>query len=235
MHIHAFSSSSHPDYVACECGTMHRLGEVDYDALYGQNYWSRPEVSSLEEQVWNVCEYRNEAGESKIESVLKHVHNGHRAVEIACAPGSLLLKLSEMFDYVTGVEYDRSYEHRIRAICGHKPDLIFKPFPEATKIMPSHSQSAVIAMDLFEHISEGEEFIQEIHRLLTPNGTAVLMAPMFFDDGLFDPKNYHEEHIWLYSQQYLKEWLSAFFAEVEFDRFLVGHELVILRKPILGN
>lgn len=231
MHTHTFSPSSHPDYEVCECGTMHRLGDVDYDALYGQNYWSRPEVSSLEEQVWNVCEYRNEAGESKIESVLKHIPNGHRAVEIACAPGSLLKALTEHFDYVTGVEYDRSYEHRIRAICGHKPDLIFRPFPDATKIMPSHSIDAVIGLDVFEHISEGEEFIQEIHRLLTPSGTAVLMGPFLFEDGLYRDCDRHEEHVWLYSQRYLREWLSTLFTVVEFDRYLVGHEILILRQP----
>lgn len=235
MHAHAFSPSSHPDYNVCECGTMHRLGEVDYDAFYLQQYWDREGYSNLEAQIYNVCEYRNEAGESKIESVLKHIPNGHRAVEIACAPGSLLKSLTERFDYVTGVEYDRSYEHRIRAICGHKPDLIFKPFPEATKIMPSHSCDAVIGLDVAEHVEDTDGFFREVHRLLKLTGTAILMAPILLEDGLFREIDRHPEHVWLYSKEFLQSYLSESFEEVSFGRWVTGHEYVVLRNPILGN
>jgi 2-polyprenyl-3-methyl-5-hydroxy-6-metoxy-1,4-benzoquinol methylase len=237
VHKHKFKPSSVSHYEVCSiCDTLHRVSDVAPSQVYADSYWSREGHSNIHEQVYNVSQFQNEAGETKIGSVLKHIPTHSPvsdldALEIACAPGAMLGKLSEMFHHANGVEYSDQYEAEIRANAGdRKARLIFGPFPDSTKDELSGYYDFICAMDFLEHIEDGQAVMDETKRLLADGGTAAFMSPFLFCDGLFREQDRHPEHIWLYSHRYLQEWLGSLFSEVKFDRFLVGHELVILKK-----
>jgi len=229
-HKHEFQPSTIEHYEIClECGTMHRIGGID-DSVYANQYWSQPHRSTLLEQVYNVSELKFD-GRSKIDCVLYYDNGGVCALEIACAPGILLKRLSETYHITAGIEFDSQYADQYRAIAGENPTLLFGKFPSITKACPAMQFDFICGMDILEHVEDGCAFILEVQRLLKPTGTVVLMLPVKFDDGKFDDKNYHPEHLWIYSQSFLKEWLGEMFKTIIFDRWTVGHEIIVLRNP----
>lgn len=236
MHAHTLTlAPDYPDYDRCtQCGSLFRRDPVDHDALYGSGYWDREGHSTLEEQVYNVSQFKNEAGETKIDAVMKWLPQYSAlsvGIEIGCAPGILLREMTRRFGRCAGFEYDGSYEERIRAITGDGPSLFFGSFPELGRFWPGDWIDGIVGMDILEHAEDGHAFMAEVHRLLKPGGVCVLMLPILMDDGVPLPERmYVDEHLAIYSQKYLREWFGEMFSSVEFDRWLPGHEVVRCQK-----
>lgn len=233
MHTHTLTlSAAHPDYDRCtQCGSLFRRDPVDHDALYGSGYWDREGHSTLEEQVYNVATFTNEVGETKIDAVMKWLPGGYSVLEIGCAPGAMLSKLSQRYVSPTGIEYDRSYYERIKAASDDCAYLLFGSFPNITHTYIENAFDAVVATDLLEHAEDGHAFMAEVHRLVKPGGVCVLMLPILMDDGVPLPERmYVNEHLAIYSQKYLREWFGEMFTSVEFSRWLPGHEVVVCQK-----
>lgn len=247
MHAHCLHPSAHADYAECHfCGSLFRTDAFDHEAVYGGDYWNQPGRSTLAEQVFNVAEFTNAAGETKIESVMKHVDSGFRALEIGCAPGTMLNVLTDRFHEITGIEYDPSYQNTIRELAGPGPQLVFGSFPKLTagSQIPGmetnrelttgwlpRSYDCIIGMDILEHADDGPAFMAEVHRLLKPGGTGIFMLPMLYDDGEPLPKGmYCAEHRAIYTQRFVKEWMGETFGSVEFTRWMPGHEIFIVTK-----
>lgn len=228
-HQHGFNAHpTVPNYEVCsECASMHRIADLAPASVYSDSYWNRPGCSTLKEQVYNVSQFKNEAGESKIDSVLKYAKGGDRALEIACAPGALLNKLHETYKHVVGIEYDPRYRQEMLDITQGSAALVFGAFPEVTAKWPEKDWDFICGMDILEHVNDYEAFILECKRLLKADGTLVLMAPLLMEDGLIDEKNFCPEHIWLHSEKNLKEALGEHFKTVKFDRWIVGHDLIV--------
>lgn len=231
MHHHTITPSQYPDYDSCTlCGSLLRRGGIDAEAVYGGDYWNREGHSTLREQIYNIQDYPNEVGETKAEAVLKHLGHGAAALEIACAPGVLLRSLRRRYVYVDGIEYDSRYREEIEAISGCAArDLYFGSFPSITSTLAPKSYDAIIGLDILEHLEDGKAAVREVRRLLRPGGVAVFMLPALFDDGRWNPAFLHPEHLAIYSQSYLREWFGEMFSHVAFDRWIVGHEVVIGR------
>jgi len=236
-HIHSFLLSEIPDYERClTCGTLHRVGEVDLDAFYAKDYWNRPNTSTIEEQVFNVNGYKNEAGLTKCESVLKYIPSeiSQNALEIACAPGEMLKLLTLHYDSVVGIEYSDDYEKEIRQIAGPYPSLNYGAFPKITIDIGWKAESFdfIVGMDVLEHSTDPETFMAEVYRLIKPNGIAVMMLPVILSDGTgIRGSDYHPEHLFLPTQEYLEEWLGESFVDVKFDKWIDGHVNVVMKKP----
>ena len=230
--MHWLRLSKYHDYEECVvCGSLFRRDKPDAEAIYGSGYWDRPGHSTLEEQEYNITGFRNDAGETKADAVLKHCREGFSCLEIGCAPGALLPLLRERFTLVIGIEYDAAYADRLLAIAGENQQIIFGAFPEVTARFADSEFDCIIALDLLEHVEDGAAFMAEVHRLLRPGGRAILMVPLLMEDGLDERFSLNEEHLAIYSERFIREWFpEAGFCDLTFDRWVVGHEVIVADK-----
>lgn len=231
-HIHGFNR--HPsfiDYEVCQiCGSMHRINDVAPESIYESGYWSREGFSTIPEQVYNVAGFKNEKGETKIDVIMKHVSTGSHALELACAPGSLVKKLRENYEHVVGVEVDETYRSQILDVIQGSGALVFGKFPEISKHWPEKSYDLIVAMDLFEHIEDQEAFMNEVLRLLKDEGTVILMSPFISDVRELDKNQFIPEHVWLPSEGFMKEWFGLLFEEVTTDIWIKNHNVIVGKK-----
>lgn len=212
---------------------MHRISDLAPASIYESDYWNREGFSTIPEQVYNVSEFKNDKGFTKNDSVLQHVSKGSHALELACAPGSLLKALRCHYDHVVGVEVDPRYRESILKVVDGHAALVFGLFPEVSKFWPSESYDFICALDLYEHIEETGAFMAEIMRLLKPDGTVVLMSPFISSDEEMPDQHYCPEHITLSSESYMKEMFGELFQTVKTDEWLPGHNIIAGMKKKL--
>lgn len=230
-HQHTFIKSEKPNYEICTgCGSYHSIAQVSPKEMYEDNpYWGDGTGrSGLPDQCENLLS-TDECGISKVDMVLKYVPHGKRVLEIACAPGIMLKKLSERFSEAYGIEPSEKY---IPFICRTAPlaKVIQGYFPEVTKAIPGGSFDCIVGMDVFEHIDDTDGFINEAYRLLKKNGVLVLVSPIIFNGDELNEKDFLPmEHAWVYSIEFLTMYLRNF-SEVKFDKWVKGHEMIICKK-----
>ena len=204
------------EYIEIEYGTLKRKDPslVAYD----QPYWGIDGHSEIEDQCFNVHGYKNEAGMTKTEAVLEYC-KGTTLLEIGCAPGAFLRRATEVGYSCVGIE--PCYEH-IDFIMGHSNCIVYHGFFEEIEL--SEKFDTIVAMDVLEHVPDPERFIAKAISMLRDGGRIVLMLPAIYDDGEFDERQFHPEHLHLFSQEHLRKWLDP----IIFDRWIVGHEIVVL-------
>lgn len=235
MHIHQFiPSEKHKGYETCtECGTLHSISPDDPKILYQENiYWTYDENRSKpEEQVLNL-QCIDDCGISKVDRILQFVPQGKKALEIGCFPGVLMNKLCGAgYDEVYGIEPASRW---VEFILTQAPisKVIQGFFPEVFSDEAKDEFDCIIGMDVLEHALNYESFINATHRLLVNGGTAIFMSPILLEDGLYRQRDYDHpnEHVWMFSELFLQSYLKDIFSEVKFSRWIVGHELVIVKK-----
>lgn len=220
MYEHVFTPFGVPQYERCTiCGTLHSIIPFPREN-YLQGYWGTQTHSTLMDQRYNLEVYQNKHGETKVESVLKYCQ-GKSILEVACAPGSFLKKAKAAGFDSAGIEPDPEYAQDIRNYAECPVNI---GFFEDLNILSTYDN--IVAMDLLEHLEDGVGFINKCMSLLNPGGRLILMAPLIYTDGKFEEKHFHPEHIWLYSQEYIAEWLNP----SVYDRFEVGHEIIVIDK-----
>lgn len=237
-HKHTFVESLKYDgYEICtECGTYHSLKLLPPDEVYvNQNYWDTGDGktgrSTIEQQASNMS-CTDDCGISKIDRVLQFVpKRGQNIIEIGASPGTLMQRLVDLNFNVFGIEPRSEYCEYLskkvpeaKVICGYFPDVV--------KNAPSLFD-CVIAMDVAEHVEDYDTFFKEIHRLLIPNGKAIIMSPIILSqDGFLRKRDmeHPSEHAWIWTEGYLQDYLKEIFSEVTFTRWVVGHEIIILKK-----
>lgn len=235
-HKHTYIDSDKDGYYVCsDCGTYKSYLLLPPDEIYvKKDYWDKGDGatgrSTIEQQIENMT-CTDECGISKINRVLQFVpKRGKNVLEIAAAPGIMLKKLLELNFEVFGIEPRQEYCQFIkeqapeaRVVCGY--------FPEITKSSNDNIFDCIIGMDVFEHTSDPDAFIKEINRLLIPGGTAILMSPIIYDDGFIRPGEFKaDEHAYIFTKKYLELYLKEIFSKVEFKRWIISHEIVIMTK-----
>jgi 2-polyprenyl-3-methyl-5-hydroxy-6-metoxy-1,4-benzoquinol methylase len=203
-HIHTFIPSDKKDYEVCaECGSYHSIAQVNPKILYEeQPYWGDGTGrSGLPDQCENLLS-TDECGISKVDIVLNYIPQGKRVLEIACAPGILLKKLSEIYEEAYGIEPNRVY---IDFICAKAPlaKVIHGYFPEVTKPIPDGSFDCIVSLDCMEHCDDYDGFFNEAYRLLPYGGTMVIMSPIILNDGVINDAAFLPmEHCYIHSQSF---------------------------------
>jgi len=233
-HKHRFERSiEHKGYDYCvDCGTFHSINPLPPNEIYEEKeYWGDGSGrSTLEQQVSNMT-CTDECGISKVDRVLQFVPKEAKTVlEVACAPGILMKRLNELGKSCIGIEPCDRYipfiasQARLSAVVhGYYPQVFTKEAKEQF--------DCIIGLDVMEHIEDFDGFIEATHRLLKPEGTAIFMSPIIYADGFIHGRDFiSDEHVWLFSRTFLDEYLKEIFSKVEFFRWVVGHELVILKK-----
>ena len=232
-HIHTFIKSDKEGYEVCsDCGSYHSIAQVNPRILYEeQPYWGDGTGrSGLPDQCENLLS-TDDCGISKVDRVLQFVPEmGDRVLEIACAPGIMLQKLSERFLEVYGIEPSEKY---IDFICKKAPKakVIHGYFPEVTKPIPDGSFDCIVSLDCMEHCDDYDGFFNEVERLLVYGGTMVIMSPIILNGGVINEGDFKPmEHCWIHSQKFLEPYLNEIFAHVEFDEWFRGHQMIICIK-----
>lgn len=236
-HVHSFiASTEHKGYEVCtDCGSYHSIAQVEPKIIYEDNpYWDKGDGttgrSTLEQQCENfVC--IDDCGISKADRIFQFVPEGKTALEIACAPGVVLNRLSEKGFDAFGIEPSLEYLPFILSKAP-KSKVIHGYFPSATSGFHDEYFDCIIAIDVMEHCDDDFGFFKEVRRLLNNGGTAVIMSPIILTDGLkrkidFD---HPDQHCWIHSQKFLEPCLKEMFAEVKFSRWICGHEIIICKK-----
>lgn len=231
-HQHKFLPSNiHEGYEVCECGTFHSIAQGDPKEIYVEKkYWAHENHhSTWDEQIQNLTS-EEECGISKINKILNYIPQRKPVLEIACSPGIMMKALRENGYEVVGIEPNHIYNNDLFHQNPYA-QIINGFFPTCTKGLPPKYFDYIIGMDIFEHVDDYEAFIFEIYRLLEDGGKAFLMSPIILNDGQFRERDFLPyEHCWIHSQAGLELFLKRFFKEVEFTRWIVGHEVIILTK-----
>ena len=82
----------------------------------------------------------------------------------------------------------------------------------------------VVAMDVFEHIEDGQAFLDNCKSQLNTNGRIIFMLPVLDDMSNFE-KFKCDEHIWLYTFDHLRAMGFS-----EFDKWTDGHTIAIYKN-----
>jgi 2-polyprenyl-3-methyl-5-hydroxy-6-metoxy-1,4-benzoquinol methylase len=193
--------------------------------IYLDEYWSsKQNHSTIHEQVNNVREKNELVKEALTQIEPKTI------LEIACAPGILMGELSETFQ-THGIEVDETYKNDIQHLA-QSAKLHFGFFPEITKDWQPKRFSNIIALDVFEHVEDGEGFLKECERLLVEGGRLIIQAPIMFEPDVMDEKQFHEtEHIWIYDLDHvLTMAVQCGLLLVEYSQWKLGHEQIVFEK-----
>jgi 2-polyprenyl-3-methyl-5-hydroxy-6-metoxy-1,4-benzoquinol methylase len=156
---------------------------------------------------------------------------GKNALEIGCSPAVILNRLLDRNFTVWGIEPSERYIPFLREQAP-EAHIVQGYFPEVTSRCEEGVFSCIISLDVAEHIDDFQGFFNEIHRLLTPDGTAIIMSPIILNrDGLIKKSDFiASEHAWIWTERFLEEYLKEFFKEVSFHRWINGHEIILLKK-----
>jgi len=129
-------------------------------------------------------------------------------LDIGCATGALLEYLRGRGWRVTGVEISPSAGY-----AKNKRNLDVKTIPLEENNFPSSSFDVIHASHLIEHLNDPRSFLNEVHRILKPDGRIFITTPniagfqaRFFGDfwrsAIFD-------HLYLFSIKTLKAMLKV--------------------------
>jgi len=192
--------------------------------IYLDNYWSNPIRSTIDEQIYNVKD-KNKLVKKELTKIYPKSY-----LEIGCAPGLLLGEMSEI-GKATGIEVDPRYKEQLQKY-SKSAELSFGFFPEISKDWDSAKFSNIVALDVFEHVEDGNAFLKECNRLLVKGGVLVIQCPIILQDGKTEATMFNErEHIWYYCIEHLNYMLiDNGFKVKNIDRFIVGHEQISAKK-----
>ena len=231
MHQHIYTPSEKKGYEVCECGTYHSIELLPPDTLYLNDYWNGVTRSTIKHQVHNLTE-TNSAGISKIDKVLSYMgDNGGLVLEIACAPGIFMATADKKGFRVIGIEPDENNISEIIKVAGTSATIIQGYFPKALENKSIFPFDFIVGMDVVEHIEDYKTFIKAAYDNLKIGGKFIFMSPIIYLDNKYRDIDFiPNEHAHIFSQIYLQYYLLSMFTDVVFDRWIVGHEIVVCTK-----
>lgn len=220
---------------------IYTVTEEDND-LYGGNYWQKVMVE--EAGVRNIDElidmYISERAIYWLKNILKYTKLGGRLAEVGCGLGQLSYLLKQAGDEQTAFELSPEIcklikeKLDINVVCGELS-------------CSNESYDTIVAIDVFEHLLDPEQFLENCRDRLNENGVLVLQMPCYDETLTYaemkekKPKFEHllvpEQHTFLYSRVAIKGLLQkhgfnsivfepAFFGD-DYDMFLFASTTVL--------
>ena len=114
---------------------------------------------------------------NRFEAIVAQGGDAERLLDIGCGSGHLLYQFRENFENLIGLEYSphRLEQARVNLegwrftpICGSAEDL---------SAIDSNSIDQIISADTIEHIPDVYKAVQEMYRVLRPNGRLIINTP----------------------------------------------------------
>jgi 2-polyprenyl-3-methyl-5-hydroxy-6-metoxy-1,4-benzoquinol methylase len=208
-----------PEYTQLPSGTLKRNDGATTD--YTQPYWGVDGKSSIEEQVFNVGTFLGLNGKTKAETALQYA-TGLHLLEIGCAPGEVLRQAVALGFIPIGLEPCPEHIEFIESHSG--ADILCIPFEE---FKSGTTYDAIIALDVLEHVSDPEAFVEKAFSLLNPKGRLILMTPVIGPDIPWRDCDFHPEHLHLFHIDHIKEWLKP----IALELWHPGHMTFVCEKP----
>lgn len=227
------------DYYKCNlCNTLvskHDFSDVcniesEDEDLYGKNYWE--EVMVKEADVKNMDElidlYIPERATYWLKLCLKYIKLGSTVAEVGCGLGQFSYLLKETGFQPTALELSPQICQYIeknlglKTICGELS-------------CSNEKYQTIIAMDVFEHLLEPEEFLEECVERLELGGLLVMQMPCYDPQLSYEemlrtkPRFKHllvkEQHSFLYSRESIVSLLKKHgFKNVVFEPSFFGDD-----------
>ena len=227
------------DYYKCDkCHTLiskHNFQDTIYDVkneeddLYGKNYWEVTMTRAAGKNTLSevVDLYLTGRVIYWLKNVLKYIKLGADIAEIGCGLGQLQYVLKR-------IEYNQLAFELSSEICGYmERELGIQahcgPFEKR-----ENSYDGILAFDLFEHLLEPEQFIENCACSLRKDGVLCFQTPCY-DDNLtyedmlrekprFKEQLKTEQHIYLYSKKAITDLLRKH-----------GFENIIFKPSYFGD
>jgi SAM-dependent methyltransferase len=127
--------------------------------------------------------------EQRFEFVLNQLGEVESVLELGTGVGSFSPRLAARCRRYTGVDYDaESAAQTSKRLLGKgevlQADARSLPFPP-------RSFSAIVCLEVLEHLGDWRAGVSEIHRCLVPDGMAVLSVPFRLRGGKSDTNPFH--------------------------------------------
>jgi SAM-dependent methyltransferase len=127
--------------------------------------------------------------EQRFEFVLNQLGEVESVLELGTGVGSFSARLAARCRRYTGVDYDaESVAQTSKRLMGKgevmQADARSLPFPP-------RSFSAIVCLEVLEHLGDWRAGVSEIHRCLLPDGIAVLSVPYRVRGGKSDSNPFH--------------------------------------------
>jgi O-antigen biosynthesis protein len=157
-------------------------------------------------------------------------------LDIACGEGYGSAMLARDAASVVGVDISaEAIEHAQKAYAG-KERLKFREGSATAIPMPDHSVDVVVSFETIEHHDKHEEMIQEIRRVLRPDGILIMSSP---NRPVYTEKasHYNEFHVKELDFGEFDELLRSRFAKVRYygQRIAVGSVIAANEAKDLGR
>lgn len=196
-----------------------KIGDEDWPILQYSNNLSgwNDELTSFHEENAGDNHFIDQASRQHAISQLAHIKNEYPTiVEIGCSSGHLIPLIQQALPKSQVIGADITYQSlmRLHQKIPHVPllqfDLLHCPLPD-------NSVDAVILLNVLEHIENDFKAIEQVFRILKPNGIAIIEVPS--GPELFDIYDKALLHFRRYSLSGLATLLSSF----KFDLIKKSH------------
>ena len=137
-----------------------------------------------------------------------------RALDAGCGDGYLMNLLRSRCEEVVGIEFDATGAELAAAKLSEYTNC--KVIRASCYEIPfaDHSFDAVLLADVIEHLPEPERCLEEIGRVLTPEGALLLTTPKWRPDRMWDT-----HHVKEYTPEDLHGLLQSYFSNISLSYF----------------
>jgi 2-polyprenyl-3-methyl-5-hydroxy-6-metoxy-1,4-benzoquinol methylase len=144
-----------------------------------------------------------------ISIMISSVGNGLMVLDVGCGDGIMSSQFSKMGNYVTSVDLPtitKAAHHRRVSwvVAGDAEQLAFA----------SNTFDIVVASEMVEHLWNPSNFLDEVHRVLKPNGHLIIETP----EGQKSLR--YDDHKYYFTADILKQMLSKRFNVREVKRII---------------
>lgn len=147
---------------------------------------------------------------------------GLEVLDIACGEGYGSAVLSRCAQRVLGVDISKEAVAHAQTLYGSLPNLSFRQGSATDIPAPDATFDAVVSFETLEHLTQHDEMLAEIHRVLKPGGFLVISSPnkkVYSDDRDFK-NEFHVKELYFHE---LDELLRRHFPAVKY----YGQRLVV--------
>lgn len=161
----------------------------------------------------------SETGKIRLEhyhryACVKNLTRGKRVLDVACGEGYGTFLLSNLATSVVGVDISmESIAHAKKVY--NSPRLQFQQGNILNLEFPDSAFDLVISFETLEHLAEQKQMMNELKRVLTPNGVLVVSSP---NRPVYNKNNgkANEYHVKELDFSEFNDLLDSYFSEIEF-------------------
>lgn len=161
---------------------------------------------------------------------------GDKFLEIGCGTGSVVFELSRQGYDVIGTDISRE---AIAYGLKKYNDINLQVQPAEKLEFANETFDIVLSFDLFEHIAEVDKHVNEVYRVLRPNGLYLFQTPNKYCNAVFATLSnkslkWRRAHPSLHSPRQLKRRLSRHHFEARFVKMNPINEFTIKKLQKFG-